>query len=271
MTHYLATGEGPLLGRRIEVEALHKAGYLLPIELAISPVETEAGTHFSAFVRDLTERRRQEDRLKLALVDAEDANEAKSCFLATMSHEIRSPLNALISMSGLLLETRLDNEQREFARIANEGGQNLLALINDILDFSRIESGQLELDERPVDLLEMTASVLDLFSLQAHTQGIALLGIYAPDVPSQLVGDELRLRQILTNLVGNAIKFTSAGGVLVSIRMSPEKHICIDVRDSGIGIPKERQGAVFEEFTQAEKAMRVTTVAVASGSPLSIA
>lgn len=250
--HYLATGEGPVLGRRIELEALHKDGHTFPIELAISSMRHDDAVMFTAFIRDVSERKHHENSLHLARFDAEQANETKTRFLATMSHEIRSPLNALVNMNALLLETKLDDEQREFARVASEGGQTLAVLINDVLDFSQIESGRMTLICAPFDLVQLLNGVLELLCVQAHGQQIDLVSVVSPEVPVLVHGDGLRVRQILVNLVGNAIKFTEQGGVLVRITAPSDGMIVIDVQDTGIGIARERHVDIFEEFVQAD-------------------
>ena len=371
MENYLATGEGPVLGKRLELEALHKSGKTLPIEIAISPISLGKQTLFTAFLRDLSEQKKAEEEQRLAahafesiesmmvtdskgnilrvnsaftrvtgysssevvgknphvlssgrhdkafyrslwdellekgqwsgeiynrrkngeiyperltitavrdehsatshyiahFVDisdqkahelqlkqarklAEQASEAKSRFLATMSHEIRSPLNAVVTMSSLLQESDLTPEQVKFVDIVNQGGQTLMALINNILDFSKIESNHLELMNSWFDLKFTVESVVELLACQVDQKSVVLQRDISDRIVGQYWGDELRIRQILTNLISNAIKFTERGGVTVRLFPASDNSVVLEVEDTGIGFDSHDQKAIFAEFVQ---------------------
>ena len=205
--------------------------------------------------RDVTERKALEDALTEARDKAEAASRAKSGFLATMSHEIRTPMNGVLGMARLLLETALKPDQNAYANAIQQSGESLMKLIEDILDFSKIESGTLTLDEEEVDLRTLVEGVSELLATRAHTKGIEIVSVFANDAPYSVRSDGIRLRQILTNLVGNAVKFTEKGGVRIDVRMEDaldRRYLRFEVRDTGVGVASEMRVDIFNEFVQAD-------------------
>src|SRR5208337_2466919 len=209
-----------------------------------------------AAARDVTESKRVEAELLQAKAAAESASRTKSDFLASMSHEIRTPMNAIMGIADLLAKTALTPEQDKFVQIFRRSGDNLLNLINDILDLSKVEASQLDLERTSFSLNDHLEKITEMVAVRVHEKGLALVCEIAPEVPTDLVGDPTRLRQVLLNLLGNAIKFTESGEV--ALRVTPDADSSVPgalrftISDTGIGIPGEKLGAVFERFTQAD-------------------
>lgn len=208
-----------------------------------------------AHIRDVTERREFQDKLAEAKLQAEQASKAKSDFLTTMSHEVRTPMNGILGMCGLLEETRLDPTQREYASIIRGSAHSLLTIVNDVLDLSRIEAGKMVLAREPFSLEAVCREAIDLLRPRALEQNISLVLDYPPAIPRHFLGDGARIRQVVVNLVGNAVKFTHAGGVTLRVSAFTAAGPClvrVEVRDTGIGIAPDQLPRLFEKFTQAD-------------------
>jgi PAS domain S-box-containing protein len=245
-------GERFIVERRYEFFQMEKF-----YETSYNPIRTnDSISGVTVYSKDITERHRANIELRKAMVAAEAANRMKSEFLANMSHEIRTPMNGVIGMTDLLLLTDLTHEQREFARTVRISGESLLIVINDILDFSKIEAGKLDLEIIDFDLRDIIDTTVDLLAAQAHSKGLELAAFIRPEVPMHLRGDPGRLRQIVNNLIGNAVKFTGHGEVVITVSRISESSthavLGFDIRDTGIGMDEKAQANLFKAFSQAD-------------------
>ncbi|MFP4283793.1 MAG: ATP-binding protein, partial [Opitutales bacterium] len=212
-------------------------------------------TGYRGSTTDITERKRFEESLRRALREAEAANLAKSQFVANMSHEFRTPMNGIVGMAQLLDDTPLSPEQRDYLRVILDSSDALLELIGDLLDISKPDANMVSLSERPMDLEELCAACIEVVRPKAAEKGLDLVFDYAPELPRDIMGDPLRLRQILLNLLGNAVKFTPKGYVRLGVEAQPEGEqllLALTVSDTGIGVPPEKQEAIFGAFSQTD-------------------
>lgn len=243
---------------QMEKRYIHKKGHVVWVQLNVSFVldNDQMPLYFIAQIQDITQRRKMESNLHEARILAEQSSCAKSEFLANMSHEIRTPMNGILGMTDIVLNSSLTHEQRQQLEMVKSSGRSLMTIINDILDFSKIEAGKLDLDPIPFKLRDCIRDVIYPFTKQASDKNLELLWRIKPDVPNSLVGDPGRLRQILNNLLSNALKFTNHGDVMLTISVNSsnpsEAELQFCISDTGIGLPIDKQQVIFEPFSQAD-------------------
>jgi len=259
---FLKTGAGGAIGKTSELPAVRKDGSEFIIELSLDSVKIAGQWNAVGILRDITDRKLAEAKLNKAKEAAEVASRAKSEFLANLSHEIRTPLNAIIGMADLLKETTLSKEQRQFVHIYESNSEALLELINNIIDLSKIETGKFALEKVGFNLRDLIEKTCMMMALTAHEKRLEFLSDLDSNVPECLKGDPVRLRQILVNLIGNAVKFTAEGEMIVKCGMNradrfdseseEDIELLFTISDTGVGIPAEKLETIFESFTQAD-------------------
>ncbi|MDX9768713.1 MAG: PAS domain S-box protein, partial [Ectothiorhodospiraceae bacterium] len=259
LARYLETGEVHVIGVGREVEGRHRSGRLIPLELSVNEYEMRGQRMFIGTLRDIHERKRLIADLTRARLEAEQANRAKSAFLATMSHEIRTPMNGVIGMVDVLAHSRLSEYQADLVHTIRESASTLLSLIDDILDFSKIEAGKLEIEHVPVSVADLVEGLCNSMVTVAARRGVDLFLFVSPAIPERVLSDDVRLRQMLYNLIGNAIKFSSGRtgkrgrvSVRAEVAQTDPLQLSFAIADNGIGMTPATVDQLFTPFTQAE-------------------
>jgi len=257
VNRFIKTGKGRVLNKRIELPAKRKSGEEFPIELSISPLVIREEHYFSAFIQDITERKKNEEELIEARRVAEQARKAERQFLAHMSHEIRTPMNAVIGMTHLLRKSPLNEEQMEYVEALKFSGESLMNIISDILDLSKIEAGELEITYHPFALQPMIHSLQRTYQFKAQDKNVSIYAYIDDAIQNKIVGDKVRLGQILNNLMNNAVKFTTEGYVGLNAVLEKKEAslywIRFEVYDTGLGIEEEDLSQIFDSFKQVHK------------------
>lgn len=251
LQHYHTTGEQKIIGIGREVSGLRKDGSQFPLELSVGEAFDPDGSMFIGILRDITERKQMEQQLLNAISEAKQAAQTKTEFLTNMSHEIRTPMNAIIGFLDMVLDKELEQEQRRQLEIVHRSAHSLLRLLNDILDAAKLEQNAFELENRPFDLPVLLDEMLSLYNHTARNKGLIWKVEWDNAIPPCYLGDVTRLRQILTNLIGNAMKFTTEGQVCLTA-LYREHSLVFEVSDSGIGIPQDKLDTIFTPFAQTD-------------------
>lgn len=258
-SNYIQTGDDELINKRVETSVNRKNGSIVYIELTVIAIETKDDYLFNGFFRDITNRKIIDNEIREAKVIAEKSTKAKTVFLSNMSHEIRTPLNVILGLTGILQKSKFTSPQIDKKNLdgIQFSAENLLILINDILDFSKIEAGKLTLHNTDFSLKELITNISRGFKIKADEKGLKYTTLIDPSVPKFIIGDQLRLNQILINLIGNAIKFTQTGEITIQVKTEESNTegitINFSVKDTGVGIPEDKLKNIFESFYQVHK------------------
>lgn len=250
--NYLTTHKAKIIGSGREVEGLRKDGSILPMRLAVGRVDTLGEPLFVGFISDITDRKELEKSLRKSAEEAKKAASVKIAFLANMSHEIRTPLNAIIGFTDILLQTKLSDQQQQYLGTIQRSSKSLLSLLNDILDTTKLEKGSFELEHIDFSLQEVAKQVCASLNLSAQSKGLSLNLELAESLSPYFKGDPLRIQQVLTNLIGNAVKFTEKGHITLHIYPDDNNTVHIEVKDTGIGMTAAQQKHIFDSFVQAD-------------------
>ena len=273
LTRFLLSGESTMMHRRVELNALHKNGYEIPVELMISELPTSQGMFFGAELRDLRTWRTMEQELRQAKERAELVNASKSRFLATMSHEIRTPLNAVLGILSLVQAEPQEPHQAELLATAENAGKRLMTLLTNVLDYSKIEAGEMQGQQEPFSPAQLIDEVVGLFRANVRTDQVDLQGEFSGYEDLWLLGDRQKVGQVLTNLISNAVKFTERGHIHIRLECDTDQHVesryRIIVDDSGIGMTQTELGRVFDAFVQADDSDRRKYVGTGLGLSIS--
>jgi PAS domain S-box-containing protein len=266
---YLETGASKIIGKGREVKAVKKDGKIIDLYIAVSESSIEGKNIFTAIIRDMREQKAFEQELKNARKDAEKANMAKSDFIANLSHEIRTPMNGIIGTASIMSGLIKDEKNTKYLQTIMDSGDQLLSIINDVLDISKIEAGKLVISIEPFNIKKSLKSVFELFEGSARSKGIEYLLEIDPDIPEYVMGDNGRIRQVVTNFISNAIKFTDEGSVKLQANMvkkiKGDAIIRISVEDTGHGIDKKHHKELFEKFTQFEGSSKINNIGTGLG------
>jgi len=256
VNRYLESGQAKIIGTGRELPAMRKNGEQFPMHLSISEIQRKGERIFTGVIRDITLQKKLEDERKQALTNAQESAKLKAEFLASMSHEIRTPMNGVLGMLGLLMREQLSDKQHHYASLARNSADSLLSLINDILDFSKIEAGKLDLEILDFDIRSQFGELAEAMAIRAQDKDLELILDLSRITQPMVKGDPGRIRQVFTNLVGNAIKFTERGEIIISAQLievgQNKLQLQCSVTDTGIGIPAEKLDELFSSFTQVD-------------------